>query len=588
MAMATASLLYVLCLSAMIVFNIAGNSLVCLVILKKKAMKTPINWFLFHLAIADLLVAVFFIPPCILSHFIEQPSGVIGDLLCKFITEKALGWAAASASSFLLVVIAFERYKATLHPLQTLQRSRSPWLVPILWTAAILLVMPSLVVLAYDAESQGCIHNFPDYTTNRAYSLTWSFANSVLTICIMGYLYTRIILCLRNRVLVPGSSPNAASQSRHKVTKMLITVSIIFITCWTPPTVLCGLSPVNPVSDSTVSSVSTACALLNSCLNPLVYTLHSQQFRKNLASLVPFAGLALVYVIQSADTVQYTVKKTSDVENFMTSVERVTTYTKLDSEPGYKVGRPPPEHWPREGNLTFQDVSLTYYPGGPQVLKKINLNIKGGAKIGVAGRTGAGKSSFVAALMRMPDADGEIMVDNTPIKQINLQEARRCVSVLGQSPVLFGGSLRKNLDLVEQFQDIDLWRALEDVQLNELVDSLDGQLDHELLEHGANVSVGEWQLICLARVLLQQSKIIILDEPTAHVDPDTEQTIWNVVREKLGDSTVITIAHRLNAIKDCDMILALKNGEVAEFDKFDSLGNREGSALSEMARVADI
>ncbi|KAL9956613.1 hypothetical protein ACROYT_G038114 [Oculina patagonica] len=200
----------------------------------------------------------------------------------------------------------------------------------------------------------------------------------------------------------------------------------------------------------------------------------------------------------------------------MTSVERVTTYTKLDSEPGYKVRRPPPEHWPREGNLTFQDVSLTYYPGGPQVLKKINLNIKGGAKIGVAGRTGAGKSSFVAALMRMPDADGEIMVDNTPIKQINLQEARRC--------------------------------------LKELVDSLDGQLDHELLEHGANVSVGEWQLICLARVLLQQSKIIILDEPTAHVDPDTEQTIWNVV---LRDSTVITIAHRLNAIKDCDMILAL-------------------------------
>ena len=285
---------------------------------------------------------------------------------------------------------------------------------------------------------------------------------------------------------------------------------------------------------------------------------------------------------------QYAVRKTSDVENFMTSVERVITYTKLDSEPGYNVHRLPPEHWPQKGNITFKDVSLTYYPGGPQVLKKINLNIKGGTKIGVAGRTGAGKSSFVAALIRMPDADGDILIDDIQIKQINLQEARRCISVLGQSPILFSGSLRKNLDLLDQLQDADLWRALEDVQLKALVESLDGQLDHELLEHGENLSVGERQLICLARVLLQQNKIVILDEPTAHVDPETEQTIWNVVLEKLKDSTVITIAHRLSTIRDSDMILVLKDGEVDEFDKFDTLVNKKGGALSEIARVADI
>ena len=272
----------------------------------------------------------------------------------------------------------------------------------------------------------------------------------------------------------------------------------------------------------------------------------------------------------------------------MISVERVMTYTKLESEPGYKVHGLPLGNWPHKGSITFQDVSLTYYPGGPQVLKKINLNIKGGTKIGVAGRTGAGKSSFVAALMRMPDFDGDILVDDISIKQINLPEARRCISVLGQSPVLFTGSLRKNLDLLKQFQDSDLWRALEDVQLKELVESLEGKLDYELLEHGANVSVGERQLICLARVLLQQNKIVILDEPTAHVDPETEQTIWNVVREKLKDSTVITIAHRLSTIKDCDMILVLKDGKVDEFDKFDSLVNKKGGALCEMAQVADI
>ena len=286
--------------------------------------------------------------------------------------------------------------------------------------------------------------------------------------------------------------------------------------------------------------------------------------------------------------VQYAVRKTSNVENFMTSVERVMAYTKLDSEPGYNVHSLPPNQWPHEGNVTFQDVSLTYYPGGPQVLKKINLSIKGGTKVGVAGRTGAGKSSFVAALTRMPDADGDILVDDIPIKQINLQEARRCVSVLGQSPVLFSGSLRKNLDLLDQLQDADLWRALEKVQLKELVEGLERKLDHELLENGANLSVGERQLICLARVLLQQKKIVILDEPTAHVDPETEQTIWNVVREKLKDSTVITIAHRLNTIRDCDMILVLKDGEVDEFDKFDTLVNKKGSALSEMTRVAGI
>ena len=249
-------------------------------------MKTSINWLLFHLAIADLLVAVFFIPPCILSHFIEQSSGVTGDLLCKFITGGVMGWAAASASSFLLVVIAFERYSATTHPLLSLSRGRSSWLVPILWIVAVLLNIPSLVLSVFDPEIQTCVENFPDYSTMRAYYLVWSFANSVLPICIMGYLYARIILCLRNRVLVPGSCPRAVSRSKDKVTKMLVSVSVIFVTCWTPPAVLCVLSPVIPGGYAIVYPVTTASALLNSSFNPLVYTLHSQQFRKNLVSVI--------------------------------------------------------------------------------------------------------------------------------------------------------------------------------------------------------------------------------------------------------------------------------------------------------------
>ena len=269
----------------------------------------------------------------------------------------------------------------------------------------------------------------------------------------------------------------------------------------------------------------------------------------------------------------------------MTSVERVFTYTKLECEHGYMIKRRPPENWPNKRNIIFKEVSLRYYPGGPQVLKNIKLNIKGVAKIGVAGRTGAGKSSFVAALMPIPELCGEVIIDGIPIKAINLQETRRCIFVLGQSPLLFSGSLRKNLDLTEQFTDANLWLVLQDVQLKESVKSLHGQLDHELLENGANISVGERQLICLARVLLQRNKIIALDEPTANVDPETEKTILGVVREKLRDSTVITIAHRLNTIKDCDKILLLKHGTVAEFDKFDTMVNTEEYELDEMARI---
>ena len=282
---------------------------------------------------------------------------------------------------------------------------------------------------------------------------------------------------------------------------------------------------------------------------------------------------------------QFTVRQLTDIETLMTSVERAMTYTELESEPGYNVQRNPLELWPHEGNIAFKDVSLTYYPGGPQSLKDITLNINGGAKVGIAGRTGAGKSSFVAALTRMPEADGDILIDNVCIRDINLQESRRAITILGQNPALFIGTVRQNLDLMEQFEDAELWRALEKVQLKSLVENLEGQLDHKLLEYGANLSVGERQLICLARVLLQQKNIVILDEPTAHVDPDTEQTIWNIVREELKSSTVITIAHRLNTIIDSDKILVLKNGEVAGFDTFNVLINRKGGILSELDHV---
>ena len=290
--------------------------------------------------------------------------------------------------------------------------------------------------------------------------------------------------------------------------------------------------------------------------------------------------------METLDSIQYAVRQFSDVESLMTSVERVITYTHLEPEPGYKTKVLPPTCWPRDGHVAFHDVTLTYYEGGPKVLRDLHFSIPGKSKIGIVGRTGAGKSSLVAALLRMPDAQGDVIVDGVRINDINLQESRRCISVLSQVPVLFSGSLRRNIDPMNQYEDDHLWAALEDVQLKSFVASLNGKLEFELLERGANLSVGERQLVCLARTLLQNNRIVILDEPTAHVDPTTETTVWNTVNTKLKNCTVITIAHRLDTIKNCDMILVMRDGRVAEFGTFDSLVGREGGILANVVQTA--
>lgn len=279
------------------------------------------------------------------------------------------------------------------------------------------------------------------------------------------------------------------------------------------------------------------------------------------------AGMSLSFLLESLDEVQYGIKVSSDVENHMTSVERVMWYTALEAEPGYSTGTCPPASWPQRGDITISKMSLRYTKGGPQVLKDISVFFADKEKIGIAGRTGAGKSSIVAALLRMPEPEGKVLIDGVDIKTLNLQRARRAMAVIAQDPVLFGGSLRRNLDPFSEYTDLQLWTALEEVQLKTMVEKFPGQLDYQVKETGSNFSVGERQLVCLARALVQKSKIIVMDEATANVDFRTDNLIQKVIRDKFKDSTVLTIAHRLNTIMDCDKVLVLDGGRVVEFDK---------------------
>lgn len=176
------------------------------------------------------------------------------------------------------------------------------------------------------------------------------------------------------------------------------------------------------------------------------------------------------------------------------------------------------------------------------------------------------------------------MVDGINLKALHLQEARRTFSVITQNPILFTGSLRRNLDPFNKHADHDLWTALEDVQMKHWVLQLPGHLQYKLIESGSNLSVGERQLVCLARVLLQNNKIVILDEATANVDFKTDRLIQEVIRTKLNNVTVLTIAHRLDTIVDYDRVMVLDKGRVVEFDKPSVLLNEKGSYFADLVK----
>ena len=280
------------------------------------------------------------------------------------------------------------------------------------------------------------------------------------------------------------------------------------------------------------------------------------------------------------------IRHSADFNNYMTSAERAFAYTQIPPEPGQYIAKSPPKEWPNAGEVEFQDVSMRYYKGGPEILKNISFKVNPGEKFGIAGRTGAGKSSLVAALMRLALTEGDIFVDGLNIGGINLASSREVISVISQAPILINGTIRLNLDPLGEHSDTEIWKALGQTKMTSAISNLPKKLENEINSNDINFSLGERQLLHLTRVLLRKNKIIIFDEATGKVDRKTDDDIQSIVRDVFKDCTVITIAHRLSTILNSDRIMILDQGKIVDCGTPQVLLNQKDSLLKQLLELS--
>uniref|UniRef100_A0A6B0VFE5 Putative abc transporter c family member n=1 Tax=Ixodes ricinus TaxID=34613 RepID=A0A6B0VFE5_IXORI len=277
-------------------------------------------------------------------------------------------------------------------------------------------------------------------------------------------------------------------------------------------------------------------------------------------------GMVLSYTLQMADEVSLVGLMSVMLTASLVAVERVMEYFNLPQEAPWRNAKvQPAAGWPTLGEVAFSDYSAAYRNGDKPVLRHINFKSRGGQKVGVVGRTGAGKSTCALALFRVVEPKtGSIVVDDVDVTEIGLHDLRLKMTIIPQDPVLFAGTLRWNLDPFNEHPDEALWKALEQAHLKDFVASQESGLDCDIAEGGENLSAGQRQLVCLARALLRNSKVLVLDEATSSVDLETERLVKETTRAEFQSTTVITIAHKLHTVMDCDQILVLSAGEIVE------------------------
>ncbi|CAH1646738.1 unnamed protein product [Spodoptera littoralis] len=300
-------------------------------------------------------------------------------------------------------------------------------------------------------------------------------------------------------------------------------------------------------------------------------------------------GLSVSYALQITQTLNWLVRMTSEVETNIVAVERIKEYAETEQEAAWTVANGPPAEWPATGALQLERLTLAYRAGAEPALREVTCAVAPRDKLGIVGRTGAGKSTLTLGLFRIVEAvGGRILIDGLDIAAMGLHQLRSRITIIPQDPVLFSGTLRMNLDPFETFTDEDIWRALEYAHLKPFVQGLPAGLRHEVAEGGENLSVGQRQLVCLARALLRKTPLLVLDEATAAVDLETDELIQKTIRSEFAACTVLTIAHRLNTIMDSTKVMVLDKGQLVEYAPPEQLLQDKNSIFYSMAKDAGL
>lgn len=299
-----------------------------------------------------------------------------------------------------------------------------------------------------------------------------------------------------------------------------------------------------------------------------------------------FVGMALSYGLSLNMSLVFSIQNQCTLANHIISVERLNQYMHVSSEaPEIVRGNRPRSDWPAIGRVELRDLKIRYRPEAPLVLRGISCTFEGGNKIGIVGRTGSGKTTLIGALFRLVEpAGGRITIDALDIATIGLHDLRSRLGIIPQDPTLFHGSVRYNLDPLGQYTDQQIWEVLDKCQLQEAVQEKHKGLDSLVVEDGSNWSMGQRQLFCLGRALLRRSRILVLDEATASIDNATDAILQKTIRTEFADCTVITVAHRIPTVMDCNMVLAISDGKLEEYDEPMKLMEREGSLFGSLVK----